>query len=189
MEVRACSWPGTDAEMIKYHDTEWGVPQHEDRILFEYLILDMFQAGLSWRTILHKREGFEAAFAQFDWRAVAHYDDSDVERLMADAGIIRNQLKIRAAILNAQKFEDIRAECGTFGAYCWRFVHGKPIVHAYKQEHEIPASTKESDALSADLKARGFKFVGTTIVYAFMQGAGLVNDHLVSCPRYHEVAG
>ncbi len=187
MAGQACSWPGTDPAMIRYHDTEWGVPRHDDHVLFEYLILDMFQAGLSWRTVLHKRAAFEAAFAHYDWTAVAKFDEDDVQRLMADAGIIRNQLKIRAAITNAAHLMEIRREFGSFDAYCWSFVDHTTVVHTYSEESQIGTHSAESDAMSLDMRARGFKFVGTTILYAFMQGAGLVNDHLMSCPRYQQV--
>lgn len=187
MDTRPCSWPGADAAMIEYHDTEWGTPQHDDRILFEYLVLDMFQAGLSWRTILHKRRAFAAAFANFDWLAVAQFGEEDVIRLMNDKGIVRNGLKIRAAIANARKYELLRQEFGSFSNYCWRFVGNAAIEHVYTDESQIGAHSPESDELSRDMRARGFKFVGTTILYAFMQGAGLINDHIVSCPRHREV--
>jgi len=167
--------------MVKYHDAEWGVPVHNDRTHFEYLLLDTMQAGLSWRTILHKRENFRKAFDRFDFRRISRYGRGDVQRLLRDAGIIRNRLKILAAIENAKRFLEIRKEFGTFDRYIWQFVGGKPIRHRFRSLKELPARTKESDAMSADLKKRGFRFVGSTICYAYMQGAGMVNDHVVGC--------
>ncbi|TSC72829.1 MAG: DNA-3-methyladenine glycosylase I [Parcubacteria group bacterium Gr01-1014_38] len=169
--------------MVKYHDAEWGVPVHNDRTHFEYLLLDTMQAGLSWRTILHKRENFRKAFDRFDFRRISRYGRKDVQRLLRDAGIIRNRLKILSAIENAKRFLEIRKEFGTFDRYIWQFVGGKPIRHRFRSLKELPDRTKESDAMSANLKKRGFRFVGSTICYAYMQGAGMVNDHVVGCFR------
>ncbi len=182
-----CAWVGDDPRMIAYHDEEWGVPLRDDRKLFEFLILEGMQAGLSWSTILNKRDNFRRAFHDFDPVKIARYTARDVKRLLADAGIIRNRLKIAAAITNAQRFLEVQEEFGTFDRYIWQFVGGKPIQHCFKSIREIPARTKESDALSEDLKQRGFKFVGSTIVYAHMQATGMVNDHTVDCFRYDEV--
>jgi len=167
--------------MIKYHDKEWGVPVHDDRLLFEYMILDGFQAGLSWNTVLKKRENFQKAFANFDPKKIAKYGEKDYNRLLFDAGIIRNRAKINAAILNAKKFLEVQKEFGSFDKYIWQFVGGKPIINKFKKLSDIPAKTKESDEVSKDLIKRGFKFVGSTICYAFMQAAGMVNDHLIDC--------
>jgi len=169
--------------MDAYHDTEWGVPAREDRRHFEYLLLDAFQAGLSWRTVLHKRENFRRAFAGFDPARIARFGDREVKRLLADAGIIRNRLKIAGTVRNARAFLEIQKEMGSFDRYVWRFTGGRTIRNAWRSLKELPARTEESDAMSADLKARGFTFVGSTICYAYMQAAGLVNDHLVGCPR------
>jgi len=185
--MQRCAWPGTNEQMIKYHDEEWGVPCHDDRKLFEYIVLDTFQAGLSWAIVLKKREGFRRAFDGFDPKKIARYTSSDVQRLENDPAIIRNKLKIAATISNAQAFLGIQKEFGSFDKYIWQFVGGKPIVNSPKEDSQIASSSKESDAMSKDLKKRGFKFVGTTICYAFMQAAGLVNDHLVRCFRYREV--
>lgn len=182
-----CAWATRDPQMIAYHDTEWGVPLHDDRKLFEFLVLDAFQAGVSWAIVLRKRENFRRAFHNFDAKRIAKYDARDVRRLLGDAGIIRNRLKIAATINNAQRFLEMQKEFGSFDKYIWAFVGGKPIVHRFTALKQIPATSKESDALSADLKARGFKFVGSTICYAFMQAAGLVNDHTVDCFRYKQV--
>lgn len=173
--------------MIAYHDSQWGTPEHDDKKHFEAFVLDAFQAGLSWRTILHKRENFRKAFANFDFNKVAKFGAKDVKRLMKDAGIVRNRLKIEASIVNARKFLEIRDEFGTFDRYVWGFVGGKTIKNKHKKTSDIGATSKQSDALSKDLKKRGFKFVGSTIVYAYMQGVGLVNDHLMSCFRYRGV--
>jgi len=186
---RSCEWPSDDPLMIEYHDREWGVPVHEDRKQFEFLVLEGAQAGLSWRTILHKREAFRAAFAGFDPAKVARFGARDVRRLLGDAGIIRNRLKIEAAIRNARAFLAVREELGSFDAYVWRFVGGKTKVNRWKNLREIPAKSRESDALSKDLKQRGFSFVGSTIVYAHMQATGLVNDHVVGCWRWKELSG
>jgi DNA-3-methyladenine glycosylase I len=183
----SCSWPGANTTMIAYHDTEWGVPLHDDRGLFEYLILDAFQAGLSWQIVLKKRQAFEKAFAGFDPSKVAAFTEKDCTGLMEDAGIIRNRLKIKAAVVNAQLFLAIQKEFGSFDAYIWQFVCGSPIVNEWKTGDQIPAKSPESDAMSNDLKKRGFKFVGSTICYAFMQAAGMVNDHLISCVRHKAV--
>jgi DNA-3-methyladenine glycosylase I len=174
--------------MISYHDLEWGVPCHDDRVLFEFLILEGAQAGLSWETILKKRENYRAAFDHFEPRKVAKYDERKVKRLLADAGIIRNRLKITAAIQNARAFLEVQNEFGSFAPYIWRFVGGRPRKNAWNVRSEIPACTEESDAISKDLRQRGFKFVGSTICYAFMQAVGMVNDHTVDCFRYSEVA-
>jgi len=185
---KRCPWPLNDPQMIEYHDTEWGVPVHDDRKLFEFLVLDAFQAGVSWAIVLHKRENFRQAFHNFDYTRIAKYTARDVRRLLGDAGIIRNRLKIAAAINNAQRFLEVQKEFGSFDQYIWQFVDGKPIVNKWKTLRQIPATSPESDAMSRDLKARGFKFVGSTICYAFMQAAGLVNDHVVDCFRYWTLA-
>jgi DNA-3-methyladenine glycosylase I len=182
----SCLWPGNDPLMIAYHDTEWGVPLHEDQKLFEFMLLDAFQAGLSWKTILYRREGFRQAFDGFDPEKIAAFDEEKVLELMQDTRIIRNQSKIRSAIGNAQTFLKVQQEFGSFDKYIWQFTGGKTIVSNLHSLSAIPASTKESDAMSKDLKKRGFKFVGTTICYAFMQAAGMVNDHMVFCYRYKE---
>jgi DNA-3-methyladenine glycosylase I len=181
-----CEWAKGDLDVV-YHDTEWGVPLHDDRTFFEYLILDGAQAGLSWSTILKKREGYRALFDGFDAKKVARYDAQKVEKLLLDARIIRNRLKVESAVVNAKAFLAVRAEFGSFDAYIWQFVGGKPIVNHWKTLREIPARTPESDAMSKDLKKRGFKFVGSTICYAFMQAAGMVNDHTVDCFRHGQV--
>ena len=186
---RSCEWPSDDPLMIAYHDREWGTPVHDDRRQFEFLILEGAQAGLSWRTVLHKREAYRAAFARFDPGKVARFGARDVRRLLGDAGIIRNRLKIGAAIKNARAFLAVQEEFGTFDAYIWRFVGGKPKVNRWTTLRQIPARTAESDALSKDLKQRGFSFVGSTIMYAHMQAAGLVNDHVVRCWRWKELCG
>jgi len=182
-----CPWPTDIPLMIKYHDKEWGVPLHNDKKLFEFLILEGFQAGLSWRTILNKRENFRKAFNNFDFNKVARYDKRKINSLMKDQGIIRNKLKIEGAITNANAFLQIRKEFGTFDKYVWGFVNSKPIQNKFKSLKEIPAKTKLSDKISDDLKKRGFKFVGSTIVYAHMQATGMVNDHLINCFRYKEL--
>jgi DNA-3-methyladenine glycosylase I len=184
---RTCPWPADDPLMLEYHDVEWGVPVHDDRLLLEGIILDGFQAGLSWKTILHKRTNFRRAFCHFDPVAVASLGEKAMHRLMQDPGIIRNRLKIEAAIRNARCFLKIQEEFGSFDAYLWRFVGGKPILNSWRDLKQIPATSPESDCLSADLKQRGFKFAGSTICYAFMQAVGMVNDHLVSCFRYEEI--
>ncbi|MFA7361834.1 MAG: DNA-3-methyladenine glycosylase I [Candidatus Kapaibacterium sp.] len=186
-ENKDCEWTGKNPLMVKYHDEEWGVPLHDDRKLFEFIILDAFQAGLSWNTIINKRENFKKAFNNFDAKKISRYDEKKYESLMNDAGIIRNRLKIRATITNAKAFLEVQKEFGSFDKYIWQFTGGKTIVNKWKTLKEIPAKTKESDAMSKDLLKRGFKFVGSTICYAFMQAAGMVNDHLVQCRRYKEV--
>jgi DNA-3-methyladenine glycosylase I len=173
--------------MIAYHDTEWGVPVHDDRILFEFLILEGAQAGLSWSTILKKRAAYRQAFAEFDPTRVAAYDESKVAELLANPGIVRNRRKIETAIGNARAFLAIQREFGSFDAYVWRFVGGQPKVNAWRSLAELPATTPESEALSQDLARRGFKFIGSTICYAFMQAVGMVNDHVVDCFRYGEL--
>ena len=182
-----CPWPSEDKLMIKYHDKEWGVPLHNDRKLFEFLILEGFQAGLSWRTILHKRENFRKAFDNFDFNKVAKYDKRKINSLLKNAGIIRNKLKIESAITSAKAFLRVRKEFGTFDKYIWSFVNGKPIQNKFKSLRQLPARTDLSDKISDDLKKRGFKFVGSTIVYAHMQATGMVNDHVVSCFRDKEI--
>jgi DNA-3-methyladenine glycosylase I len=186
--VTRCAWSSSDPLMIAYHDTEWGVPVHDDRKLFEFLVLDAFQAGLSWAIILAKRENFRRALHGFDAKKIARYTAKDVARLLADPGIVRNRLKIEATIVNARRFLEIQREFGLFDAYIWQFVGGRPIQNRRRAVAQIPARTKESDAMSQDLRARGFRFVGSTICYAFMQAAGMVNDHTVNCFRYHEVS-
>ena len=182
----SCSWPGDNPLMIQYHDSEWGVPLHDDRKLFEFLLLDNAQAGLSWQTILNKRENYRKAFDNFDPKKIARYDQCKIASLLNDAGIVRNRLKVQSAITNAQIFLDIRAEYGSFDEYIWQFVNGKTIRNKWKALKDIPATTPESDTISKALKKRGFKFVGSTICYAFMQSAGLVNDHLISCFRHSQ---
>jgi DNA-3-methyladenine glycosylase I len=184
---KRCGWETSDPLYIHYHDTEWGVPVHDDIKLFEFLVLDAMQAGLSWLTILKKRENFRKAFDNFDPKKVANYGESDIKRLFADAGIIRNRQKINAAVNNARAFLKVKEEFGSFDKYIWQFVGGKTKKNAWKTMGELPAKTTESEAMSKDLVSRGFKFVGPTICYAFMQAAGLVNDHLVTCFRYGAV--
>ena len=183
-----CAWPNKNPLMIKYHDKEWGVPVHDDRKLFELLLLGGTQAGLNWEMILKKRKNYREAFHDFDPVKIACYSKKDVKRLLSNPGIIRNRLKIEAAITNAKKFLDTQKEFGSFYTYAWGFVGGKPIKHEFKSLSEILPRTKESDAMSKDLKKRGFKFVGSTICYAFMQAVGMVNDHTVNCFRYNEIS-
>jgi DNA-3-methyladenine glycosylase I len=185
-QLKRCAWPKTELD-IAYHDREWGVPVHDDRLLFEFLILEGAQAGLSWSTILKKRENYRRAFDNFDARKIAKYDARKVESLLVDAGIVRNRLKIAAAIQNAKAFLAVQKEFGSFDAYLWQFVGGRPIQNRRKSLKEIPARTPESDAMSKDLLNRGFKFVGSTICYAFMQAVGMVNDHTVDCFRHAQV--
>jgi DNA-3-methyladenine glycosylase I len=185
--MQRCFWAGDDPLMIAYHDKEWGVPLHDDRALFELLILEGAQAGLSWSTILRKRENYRAAFDGFDAAKIARYTEKRVARLLANEGIVRNRLKIGAAIDNARAFLKVQQECGSFDSYIWSFVNGQPIRNGRRERGDVPAVTKESDTMSKDLQRRGFRFVGSTICYAFMQSAGLVNDHLMSCFRYGEV--
>ena len=187
-EIIRCAWAGNRDHDVKYHDEEWGVPVHNDNSLFEFLILEGFQAGLSWTTILKKRENFRGAFDDFNATKMANYNQQKVASLLTDKGIVRNKLKIRSAISNAQLFLDIQKEFGTFDSYIWQFTGGTTIVNKRNSMSDIPVSTLESDAMSNDLKNRGFKFVGTTICYAFMQAVGMVNDHVVGCFRYSEVS-
>ncbi|MCR4280694.1 MAG: DNA-3-methyladenine glycosylase I [Candidatus Komeilibacteria bacterium] len=182
-----CTWPTNDALMIDYHDNEWGVPVHDDRKFFEFLVLDTFQAGLSWRIVLHKRKAFAKAFANFDPKKVTKFDQRVIGSLQNDVGIIRNKLKIAATVTNASAFLNIQKEFGSFADYIWRFTDQRVKINRWRKDSDIPASTRESDAMSLDLKKRGFKFVGSTICYAFMQAAGLVNDHLISCYRYEQL--
>ena len=186
-QVRRCPWPDGNEQMIRYHDTEWGVPLHDDRKLFEFLVLDAFQAGLSWAIVLKKREAFRKAFDNFDSRKVARYDSRKMKTLLADAGIIRNRLKIEATIANARAFLAVQREFGSFDRYIWQFTSGRTKMNRWRTLSHLPARSPESDAMSDDLKARGFRFVGSTICYAFMQAAGMVNDHMVDCFRYREV--
>lgn len=182
---KRCAWCENSFDAyVKYHDEEWGVPVHDDRIHFEFLILEGAQAGLSWATILKRREGYRAAFADFNPEEVAQFDQEKVEALLLDQGIIRNRLKVQGTVINAQKFMEVQKEFGSFDAYVWSFVGGKPKVNAPRTMKDIPATSPESDALSKDLKKRGFKFVGSTIMYAYMQACGLVNDHVVDCFRF-----
>ena len=186
--VPRCPWANTDL-YAAYHDEEWGVPLHDDQRLFEFLVLEGAQAGLSWITILKKRENYRAAFSDFDPQKVARYGAREVTRLLNNAGIVRNRLKIAAAIENAKRFLEVQEEFGSFDRYIWRFVGGTPIQNRWKKMTELPARTAESDTMSADLRQRGFKFVGSTICYAHMQATGMVNDHLTSCPRHAELGG
>ena len=186
--VRRCGWVNVnDPLMVEYHDTEWGTPVHDDRKHFEFLVLEAAQAGLSWAIVLRKREGYRRAFSQFDPQKVARYTGKKIEALVADPGIVRNRMKIEAAVRNARAFLEVQKEFGSFDAYCWRFVGGRPQVNQRKANGAIPATSPESDAFSKDLKKRGFGFVGSTIIYAHMQAVGMVNDHLVECFRYREV--
>ena len=187
MSVHRCGWCLKDDLYINYHDTEWGVPVHDERTLFEFLILETMQAGLSWHTVLKKREAFRAAYHNFDVHAVARFTDGDEERLMSNAGIIRNRAKINASIVNARAFLRVAEEWSTFDRYIWNFVDGAPVVNAWTELSQLPATTPLSDLISRDLRRRGFSFVGSTVVYAHMQATGMVNDHLTSCFRYHEV--
>lgn len=181
-----CAWARSDVS-IPYHDREWGVPQHDDRVLFEFLILEGAQAGLSWDTILRKRENYRAAFDNFDPAVIAQYRAPRVRRLLTNDGIIRNRLKVESTILNAKAFLEVQGEFGSFDQYIWQLVGGVPRVNSWRSLKQVPARTEQSDAMSKDLKERGFKFVGTTICYAFMQAVGMVNDHLVDCFRYREI--
>ena len=185
--MKRCEWAKGD-RYIRYHDEEWGVPLHDDRRLFELLILDGAQAGLSWSTILNKRDHYRRAFAGFDPARVARFTPEKIETLLLDPGIVRNRLKVNAAVVNARAFLEVQQEYGSFDAYVWGFVHGTPIVNRWKTIREVPATSAESDALSKDLRERGFKFVGSTICYAFMQAVGMVNDHTVDCFRYKQVS-
>jgi len=182
-----CPWAEAESQHV-YHDTEWGVPSHDDRHLFEMLLLEGAQAGLNWAIILKKRENYRTVFDRFDPHKIAHYDAKKAARLLVDPGIVRNRLKIQSATLNARAFLAVQAEFGSFDRYIWQFTGNRPIQHRFAAHRQIPARTAESDAMSKDLKKRGFKFVGTTICYAFMQATGMVNDHLVSCPRHRVCA-
>src|SRR4030081_3381622 len=185
---KRCSWVGVDDRlMLQYHDREWGVPVHDDRKHFEFLVLEAAQAGLSWSIVLKKREGYRRAFSEFDPEKVARYTEKRIQKLTLDPAIIRNRMKIEAAIRNARAFLAIQEEVGSFDAYCWRFVDGRPKLNRWKEMREIPATSLESDAFSKDLKQRGFSFVGSTVVFAPMQAVGMVNDHLVECFRYREI--
>jgi len=186
-DKRRCPWCGNDPLYVAYHDEEWGVPVYEDGRLFEFLILETFQAGLSWITILRKRENFRKAFDNFDYEKIAQYGEKKFHSLLEDTGIIRNKLKISGAITNAQAFMNVQEEFGSFSNYIWKFTNGKPIQNAFKTSKEVPAKTELSDTISKDLKKRGFKFIGSTTMYAYMQAVGIVNDHLVDCFRYNEI--
>ncbi|MEM4637902.1 MAG: DNA-3-methyladenine glycosylase I [Candidatus Woesearchaeota archaeon] len=183
IKKQRCPWTNNDKLMIKYHDEEWGKPIHDDKKLFEFIILESAQAGLSWRTILYIREEYKKAFADFDFNKIAKFTSRDVEKLMNNAGIIRNRLKILATINNAQRFIEVQKEFGTFDKYIWSFVKNKPIINKFKTLKELPARTKLSDKISMDLKKRGFKFMGSTIAYSYMQAIGIINDHLTNCYR------
>ena len=187
MSVSRCEWCLGSDLMMAYHDVEWGVPIHDDHKLFEFMVLDAFQAGLSWSTILNKRENFRKSFDNFDPAKIARYTDKKIERLLADPGIVRNRQKVVATVNNAKAFLKTQGEFGSFDNFIWRFVGGRPKRNRWKTMRQIPATSKESDAMSKELKSRGFKFVGSTICYAFMQAAGMVNDHIVGCFRYSEV--
>lgn len=187
MEKTRCGWCGTDPLYMEYHDKEWGVPVYDDEKLFEFLILETFQAGLSWITVLRKRENFREAFDNFDYKKIAIYSEDKFEELIQNAGIIRNKLKVRATISNASAFMKIQQEFGSFSKYIWGFVDGKPIKNNCKSMSDIPATTELSNIISKDLKKRGFKFVGSTVIYAHMQATGMVNDHIKDCFRYNEV--
>ncbi len=182
-----CNWSKDNDLMIAYHDDEWGVPLHDDAKLFEYLVLDAFQAGLSWNTILNKRENFRNALDNFNYKKIAQYDEKKIESLLRDAGIIRNNMKVNATVTNAKAFIAVQEEFGSFDKYIWQFVNNETIVNNWTSLKEVPAKTDMSDAMSKDLSKRGFKFVGSTICYAFMQAAGMVNDHLITCFRHREL--
>lgn len=182
-----CFWVSEDPLYIEYHDEEWGVPVYDDDSLFEFLILETFQAGLSWITVLKKRENFREAFDSFDYKKIAKYEEDKFNELLQNAGIIRNKLKIKATISNAEAFMKVQEEYGSFSKYIWGFVDGKPIKNAFEKREDVPATTELSDKISKDLKKRGFKFVGSTVIYAFMQATGMVNDHTTDCFRYNEV--
>jgi DNA-3-methyladenine glycosylase I len=186
-QATRCAWVNpNDPLMLAYHDTEWGLPVHDDRQHFEFLVLEAAQAGLSWAIVLKKREGYRRAFSQFDPRKVARYTEAKIQALTADPSIVRNRMKIESAVRNARAFLAVQEEFGSFDAYCWRFVDGRPVVNRRKASGEIPATSPESDAFSKDLKKRGFSFVGSTVIYAHMQAVGMVNDHLVQCFRYRQ---
>lgn len=185
--INRCPWCGTDPLYVAYHDKEWGVPVFDDTTLFEFLILESFQAGLSWITVLRKRENFREAFDNFDYRKIAAYQEDKIQELLQNPGIIRNKLKVRAAVCNAQTFIEVQKEFGSFSNYIWGFVDGTPVKNTLKSMKDVPATTPLSDTISKDLKKRGFKFMGSTVVYAHMQATGMVNDHLIDCFRYTEV--
>lgn len=187
MDKHRCTWPQDDPLMIAYHDTEWGVPVHDDHKWFEYIVLDTFQAGLSWRTVLHKRENFRKAFDGFDFNRIAQYDEAKISGLMNDPGIIRNKLKILACISNARAFIKLREESGSFDNYIWRLIEGRRVINKWTSGDQIPVTSPESDQMSKELIKRGFKFVGSTTCYAFMQAGGMVNDHVEDCFRYREI--
>lgn len=187
MKYNRCSWTGDDKTYIEYHDKEWGVPVHDDRLHFEFIVLEGAQAGLSWITILKRRENYRKAFDNFDPRKVAKYDDKKIEELLSNKGIIRNKRKIESAVINARAFLEVQKEFGSFDDYIWQFVGGRTIKNSWEKISDAPSKTSESEAMSKDLKKRGFKFVGPTICYAYMQAAGMVNDHVVDCFRYGEV--
>jgi len=187
MTKTRCTWAGNDALYCAYHDYEWGIPLHDDRALLEFLILEGAQAGLSWITILKKRAAYRIAFDNFDAESIARYDENKIESLLQDTGIVRNRLKVQSAVTNAQKFLAVQKEFGSFDAFIWKFVDGVPQLNTWRSLAEIPANTPQSDAMSNELKKRGFKFVGSTICYAFMQATGMVNDHTVDCYRYLEI--
>ncbi|MDA1063845.1 MAG: DNA-3-methyladenine glycosylase I [Proteobacteria bacterium] len=187
--ITRCKWAaGGGPNYIEYHDTEWGVPSHDDRVQFEFLVLEGAQAGLSWSTILNKRAGYRKLFADFDVQKVARYTERRIEKILLDPAIVRNRLKVNAAVLNARAFIEVQEEFGSFSNYIWRFVDGRPRQHRFRKDSDIPATTPESDALSKDLKKRGFKYVGSTIIYAHMQATGLVNDHVTGCFRHKPCA-
>ncbi len=186
-KIKRCAWVGNDPLYIKYHDSEWGIPVIDDDKLFEFLVLETFQAGLSWLTILKKRENFRKAFDNFDYKKIALFNDGKYEKLLQNEGIIRNKLKIKATISNAREFMKIQNEFGSFSNYIWKFVNHKPIVNKFKTINEIPAKTNLSEKIGKDLKKRGFKFVGPTVIYAHMQATGMVNDHTIDCFRYDEI--
>lgn len=187
MDKKRCGWCGNDPLYIEYHDTEWGVPLYDDAKLFEFLILETFQAGLSWITVLRKRENFREAFDNFNYKIIANYNEAKFNELIQNAGIIRNKLKIKATISNARAFMEIQNEFGSFSNYIWKFIENEPLKNEWNSLSELPAKTELSDIISKDLKKRGFKFVGSTVIYAHMQATGMVNDHLVDCFRYNEV--
>lgn len=187
MKKHKCGWCAGDTLYEAYHDNEWGVPLHDEQLLFEFLVLETFQAGLSWITILRKRENFRVAFNNFDYKIIAQYTDAKKEELLQNTGIIRNKLKVSSAITNAQNFIKIQEEFGSFDTYIWKFIDGKPIINTWGNYKDCPANTTISDTISKDLKKRGFKFVGSTVIYAFMQAIGMVNDHEVGCFRYKEI--
>ncbi len=186
-KINRCSWAMSDPLLLSYHDKEWGLPVHNDRKLFEFLVLEGMQAGLSWLTILKKRDNFRKAFSSFDPTKIAQYSNADVRHLLTDPGIIRNRLKITSTIVNTHRFISVQKEFGSFDSYIWQFTNGRPIIHRYRSPSVIPAKTRESDAMSKDLQRRDFKFVGSTICYAFMQAVGMVNDHTTTCFRYKQL--